>query len=55
MKKGEKEIQQLRELIRKGLDITFQKLVLQKRTTNGILILSEQGKIKKVNAAEINI
>ena len=55
MKKGEQKIQRLRELIRKGLDVSFQKLVLQKQSKNGILILSEHGKIKKVNASDIKI
>ncbi len=53
MKKTDIDIQNLRELIRKGLDLTFQKLITQKKAQNGILVLSENGKIKKVSAAEI--
>ncbi|MFN8251208.1 MAG: hypothetical protein U0V75_04940 [Ferruginibacter sp.] len=53
MKKNDIDIQNLRELIRKGLDLTFQKLITQKKAQNGILVLSENGQIKKVNAAEI--
>lgn len=48
------DIQNIRELIRKGLDLTFKKLLTQKKAQNGFLILSENGKIKKVSAAEIN-
>jgi len=54
MKKTEIEIQHFRELIQKGLDLTFKKLLTQKKAQNGFLILSEKGKIKKVSAAEIN-
>jgi hypothetical protein len=54
MKKTEADIQNLRELIRKGLDLTFKKLLMQKKAQNGIFVLSENGQIKKVNAAEIN-
>ncbi len=53
MKKNDIDIQNLRELIRKGLDLTFQKLITQKKAQNGILVLSENGQIKKVSAAEI--
>ena len=54
MKKSEIDIQKLREQIRKGLDLTFQKLVKQKKAQNGILVLSENGQIKKINAADIS-
>ena len=53
MKKSELDIQKLREQIRKGLDLTFEKLVLQKKAQNGVLVLSEKGQIKKINAADI--
>lgn len=54
MKKSEIDIQKLREQIRKGLDLTFQKLVIQKKAQNGIIVLSEKGEIKKINAADIS-
>ena len=54
MKKNNIEIQTLREQIRKGLDLTFQKLIKQKKAQNGIFIFSEEGKIKKINAADLN-
>jgi hypothetical protein len=53
MKKTDIDIQNLRELIRKGLDLTFEKLITQKKAQNGTLVLSENGQIKKVSAAEI--
>ncbi|MBT9483043.1 hypothetical protein [Sediminibacterium sp.] len=53
MRKTDIDIQNFRELIRKGLDLTFKKLLSQKKAQNGFLILSENGKIKKVSAAEI--
>lgn len=54
MKKSEIDIQKLREKIRVGLDLTFQKLIIQKKAQNGILVLSENGQIKKISAAEIS-
>ena len=53
MKKSEIDIQILREQIRKGLDLTFKKLIKQKKEQNGVLVLSEKGQIKKINAADI--
>ena len=53
MKKNEIDIQKLREQIRKGLDLAFQKLVKQKKAQNGILVFSEEGEIRKVKAADI--
>jgi primosomal replication protein N len=54
MKKSEMDIQKLREQIRKGLELTFQKLITQKKAQNGILVLSENGQIKKISAADIS-
>lgn len=53
MKKSEIDIQKLREQIRKGLDLTFQRLITQKKAQNGILVFSENGQIKKIKAAYI--
>jgi hypothetical protein len=53
MKKSEIDIQILREQIRKGLDLTFKKLIKQKKEQNGVLVFSEKGQIKKINAADI--
>ncbi|WP_298301571.1 hypothetical protein [Hydrotalea sp.] len=47
MKKSEKEILQLHERIRKGLELSFQILLLQKKAQNGVIVLSEKGQIKK--------
>lgn len=55
MKKSEIEIQCLREKIRKGLDLAFQRLIVQKKAHNGILVLSEGGQIKKISASDISI
>lgn len=54
MEKSEIEIQKLREQIRKGLELTFQKLLAQKKAQNGIFVFSENGKIKKISASDIN-
>ena len=54
MKMSEMDIQKLREQIRKGLDLSFQKLVIQKKAQNGVFVFSENGEIKKIKAADIN-
>ncbi len=53
MEKSDINLQKLREKIRLGLEMTFQKLVAQKKAHNGFLVLSEEGEIKKINAADI--
>ena len=54
MKKSEIDIQKLREQIRKGLDLTFQKLLTQKKAQNGSFVFSENGEIRKIRAADIS-
>lgn len=54
MEKSEKEIAILREKIRQGLEIAFQKLLVQKKAQNGFFIFSENGEIKKVSAKDID-
>ncbi|MFZ4057974.1 MAG: hypothetical protein ACOYKE_07530 [Ferruginibacter sp.] len=54
MKKSEADFQNFRELIRKGLDLTFKKLLTQKKAQNGFIVLSENGEIKKVRASDIS-
>lgn len=44
---------ELREQIKKGLDLTFKKLLKSKRQTDGFLVLYENGKIKKIKASDI--
>jgi hypothetical protein len=44
---------EIREQIKKGLDLTFKKLLKSKRQTDGFLVLYENGKIKKIKASDI--
>ncbi|CAN5371754.1 hypothetical protein BH11BAC3_BH11BAC3_31790 [soil metagenome] len=44
----------IKERVKKGLDLTFEKLLKTKKQTNGIFVFSENGIIKKVKAADIN-
>lgn len=44
---------ELREQIKKGLDLTFKKLLEAKRRIDGYLVLSENGQIKKIKAKDI--
>ena len=53
MKKTDRNNSEIREQIKKGLDLTFKKLLKSKRQTDGILVLSENGAIKKVKASDI--
>ena len=45
---------ELRNKIKKGLDLTFKKLLKSKRQTDGYLVFSENGKIKKIKATDIS-
>lgn len=54
MKKTNSDIQKLRDQISKGLDLTFQKLVKQKKAQNGVLVFSENGQIKKIKASDLS-
>jgi len=53
MKNNEIENTEIREKIKKGLDLTFKKLLISKRLTDGYFVFSENGKIKKIRAADI--
>ena len=44
----------IKERVKKGLDMTFEKLLKAKSQTNGILVLSQNGIIKKIKASDLN-
>lgn len=44
----------IKERVKKGLDMTFEKLIKAKIQTNGIFVLSQNGIIKKVKASDLN-
>ena len=48
------DTQKIKELLSKGLELTFAKLLKQKQARNGIFILSENGQIKKIKATDLN-
>ena len=54
MIKANKTGDEIREKIRKGLDLSFKKLVQQKTITGGMLAFSSDGKIRKVKAADLS-
>ena len=54
MKKTNRNNSEIREQVKKGLDLTFKKLLKSKRQTDGIFVLSENGTIKKVKASDIS-
>ena len=53
MKKNNQNNSEIREQIRKGLDLTFKKLIKNKRQIDGFIVLSENGTIKKIKASDI--
>ena len=54
MKKSSIDPKKLKELISKGLELTFAKLLKQKQARNGFFVLSENGQIKKIKASDLN-
>jgi len=54
MKKNNQTNSEIREQVKKGLDLTFKKLLKSKRQTDGIFVLSEKGIIKKIKASDIS-
>lgn len=51
--KTEKQIQEIREKIIKGLEETYKSLVEYKKQKNSPLIISRDGKVVEVNPKEI--
>ena len=53
MKNTDLSNDEIRERIKKGLDLTFKKLLEEKRKNNGVFVFSENGVIKQVRAVDI--
>jgi len=53
MNNSKMDIPTLREQIRKGLELTFQKLLQEKKAKNGTFVFYEDGKIVKIKAVDI--
>jgi len=54
MIKRNKTTVEIREQIRKGLDLSFKRLIKQKALSGGVLVLSKNGKIVKVKATDLD-
>lgn len=54
MKKTNLNNSEIREQIKKGLDLTFKKLLKSKLQTDGTFVLSDNGTIKKIKASDIS-
>lgn len=54
MKNNILENAEIRERVKKGLDMTFERLLKTKSQTNGFLVFSQNGIIKKVKAADLH-
>ncbi|MCK9305103.1 MAG: hypothetical protein PHP30_02230 [Bacteroidales bacterium] len=50
---GETETKELRDNILSGLDISFQRLIQEKKKSNAELVFSNKGKVVKVKAKEL--
>ena len=53
MDSKETTLQKLHDKIKKGLDLTFRKLVAEKRKNDGVFVFSKDGKIIEVKAVDI--
>lgn len=53
MKNKNNILQELHEKIKKGLDLSFKKLLLHKKKNDGVFVFSENGKIVKVRAIDL--
>lgn len=53
MKNTNFDSEKIKDLISKGLELTFVKLLKQKKEKNGFFVFSENGKIKKIKAEDI--
>jgi hypothetical protein len=53
MKNSIRENSDIKERVKKGLDMTFEKLLKAKIQANGIFVLSQNGAIKKIKASEL--
>jgi hypothetical protein len=47
------ENSEIRERVKKGLDLTFEKLLKTKIQTNGTFVFSQNGIIRKVKASDM--
>lgn len=50
---SELESRELRDNILNGLNVSFQKLVKEKKKTNSEMVFSQKGKLVKVKATEL--
>lgn len=55
MEKFDIKDEELLEKIKQGLDLTFKKLVKEKRKNDGVFVFCENGIIKEVKAKDIKI
>ena len=54
MKNNILENSDIKERVKKGLDMTFEKLLKTKSQTDGIFVFSQNGIIKKVKASDLH-
>lgn len=55
MKDNNLSLKELHPKIEMGLKHTFEKLVFKKRKEDGMLVLSKNGKIQKINASNFQL
>ncbi|MEO8961594.1 MAG: hypothetical protein ABI325_06925 [Ginsengibacter sp.] len=55
MKKESIDPKKLKELLGKGLELTFIKLLKQKKAANGFFVFFQNGQIEKIKATDISL
>lgn len=53
MKNNIRENSEIKNLVKKGLDLTLQRLIKSKCQSNGVLVVSENGVIRKIKATNL--
>ena len=54
MEKNNIDTKKIKELISKGMDLSFKKLLKQKQERNGVFAFTVNGRIKKIKALDID-
>jgi len=55
MKNDNIKTESFKDLFAKGMELTFEKLLKQKKATNGTFVFYENGKVEKVKASDIRL
>jgi hypothetical protein len=51
---NERELRKFEEIVVKGAHLAFQKLVKERKKTNGELVFARDGRVFKIKASDLN-